>query len=300
MTSRSRLSHWAFFIAAILGVASCAALPQDDDVKTFANAASVSSSAMQNALETNRMLAVGVSRERESLAYASGNPNYQLRLNDQDAALIVTADKQLAVLAALGAYARALSRAADRGVTAELAGAAKEMTSAAAGLAAAASPSAAPIVEPAFNLGGNLIGLGLKDRYARSIRNVIRQIDPAVQDLAARMPESLRTVALETRGLTERYETMRLETLASIKRDRRIDRLRLYKEYLVARSDVDGAFALQEKLEGLDEVFSGLAAAHKALATGEGDPGEQVQAFASVANDLAALIKAVNEARSSR
>ncbi|MER9655989.1 hypothetical protein NKJ26_21205 [Mesorhizobium sp. M0152] len=248
---------------------------------------------MEEALTTNRMLAVRISQEREGLAYMTGSPGYQLRLNDYDKKLIVTAPAQLEVLSALDAYARALVQAGDQGVGTQLVDAANKLGAAAGQLAGAAVPGAAPISGPAIKLAGNLAGLALQDAYATKIQGIIRKADPAVQFIAKNMPDSLNSVALLVHAQVEDYEVDRLLVLDALRRDGRVNRLQRYKEYLAARADVDSTVTLQETLENSGNIFSKLAAAHKALAEGSPDASARVQAFAAVATDLAALVKAL-------
>lgn len=285
------------FGALILLLSSCANLPPDEDVKAFGDAASSSMSAMQNALNTNRLLAVKISQEREGLAYLTGAPGYQLRLSDADAGLVLTAAKQIEVLGALNGYASALVEAADKGVTTELTDAANKLGASVGALAGAVSPETAPITTPAIKLGANLVGLGLKHRYATEIRDVIRQADPAVQQLVGELPASLEGIALLTQVQVENYEVKRLEVLDALRRDRRVDHLARYKEYLIARADVDNVVTLQKALKSSASIFAKLGAAHKALAEGANDRSAQVQEFAAVASDLAALLKAINATR---
>jgi hypothetical protein len=300
MSGKKVLIYLTFVVLIYATAVSCAALPPDKDVKSFGEAAIASSTAMQTALDTNRVLAVRISHEREGLSYLSRKRQYALRLNETDATLVVSAKEQLSVLASLNSYAKALIQAADQGVTTELVGAANELATAAGTLAGAAAPSAAPIITPAFKLSGNLLGLAMKDRYAREVRGVIRATDPAVQEIAKRMPDSLRMIAILTKAQVENFEIKRLATLNEVRRDKRLDHLQLYKEYLVARSDIDNAVILQTALESSDGLFAKLGAAHSALAKDKPDADAQVKEFASVVNDLAALIKAVNTAGGSQ
>jgi hypothetical protein len=255
---------------------------------------------MQTALDTNRLLAVKVSQEREGLAYITGKKTFSLSLTDEDKGYLLTADKQLKVLSALNAYAKALSQAADKGVTTQLAAAATSLATSTAGLVSAADPAAAPIATPAGKLGGDLAGIALKNRYALKIRQVVRNVDPFVQEIAKRMPPALAAIGLVTKAQVENFETGRRMTVRAVRDDHRSTRLELYKEYLQARADVDGVMTLQEALENSAGIFAKLAAAHKALAESKSDTDEAIQDFTMTANDLAALIKAVQAAGASK
>ncbi|WP_144223485.1 hypothetical protein [Mesorhizobium amorphae] len=241
-----------------------------------------------------------MSQEREGLFYITDNEQFSLSLTDDDKRDLLTASKQIEVLEALNSYANALSQAADKGVTAELASAASTLATSTSGLVSAASPTSAAIIEPAGKFAGDLAGIALKNQYALKIRQIVRNVDPFVQRIAEQMPAALAEIIDGTRHQVENYQVSRGLTLAELRSDRRSTRLDLYREYLLARADVDGAWTLQTALENSAGIFAKLAAAHKALAENAPNSEAAIQDFATVANDLAALIKAVREARASK
>jgi hypothetical protein len=286
---------YSLFVAGILMfMTSCAALPNADKVKGFGEAAASSSSAMKDALSSNRTIALRTSREREAVAYMTGRP-YFLRMNDADRKLILEAKEQVAVLSALENYAKALVKAADQGVISDLEAASSRLTTAAGNTASLLSPGSAPVIGPAFKVSGRLIGLGLGNAYAMEIQAILRTTDPTVQAIAKNMPASLEAVAVVVGAQAEGFEVQRQITLDTVLRDRKVDRLALYKEYMMARSDVETVETQVKALSGSVKVFSQLAEAHGALAAGSSDAAILVKNFSATATDLAELIKAVRQ-----
>ncbi|MBZ9959322.1 hypothetical protein [Mesorhizobium sp. BR1-1-14] len=273
-------------------IASCAALPTADKVASFGDAASSSSNAMKEALNANRLVALQTSREREAVAYITHKP-YLLRMDDVDKSNLVQAREQVAVLSALNLYAKALVKAADQGTIADLEAASARLGASAGTLAAAAVPTAAPIVGPAFKLTGRLLGIALGNAYAAEIQSIISATDPTVQKIALTMPTSLNAVGLLVEAQVEGYEVQRQILMDAIRRDSKVDRLRLYKEYLVARSDVETLQMQASILKSSAVVFQELAEAHKALANGAPDSSALVKKFAATAAELSELISAV-------
>ncbi|WP_136658380.1 hypothetical protein [Nitratireductor sp. XY-223] len=275
-----------------VAAAACAALPTTEKVKSFGDAAASSSSAMKNALNADRLVAVRKSTEREAKAYVTGKA-YRLVMTAEEESNLLKADDQVAVLSALDAYAKALVKAADKGVIDDLETASVNLGTAAASLGAAAVPTAAPIVGPAFKLTGRLLGLGLGNAYAAEIQSVIRATDPTVQVIATNMPKSLDPIALVIQEEVNRYEFERQNLLNAIRRDKKVDRLQLYKEYLVARNDVVVMQQQAISIRKSSGIFNKLGKAHKALADGSPDAAALVADFAAASAELAELIKAV-------
>lgn len=273
-------------------IASCAALPSADKVKSFGEAASASSSVMKDALNASRLVALQTSKEREATAYITGK-RYLLRMDDVDKSKLLEAKGQLAVLSALELYSKALVKAAEHGVIDDLEAASARLGTASGALGEAAVPTAAPIVGPVFKLSGRLVGFGLGNAYAAEIQSIVRARDPAVQQIAQTMPVSLNALALFVGAQVEGYEVQRQILLDALRSDRKIDRLQLHKEYLAARSDVETLQIQSETLKSSADVFQQLAEAHKAIANGSPDAAVLVKEFLATSADLSELISAV-------
>lgn len=278
--------------ALMMSFASCAALPTADKVKSFGDAASSSSSAMKDALNSNRLVALQTSKDREATAYITGK-RYLLRMDDVDKNNILEAKDQLAVLDALNLYSKALVKAAEQGVIDDLEAASARLGTAAGTLGEAAVPTGAPIIGPLFKVSGRLMGLGLGNAYAAEIQSIVSARDPTIQTIAQTMPVSLNAVALFVGAQVEGHEVQRQILLDALRRDPKVDRLQLYKEYLASRSDVETLQIQAKILESSAGVFQELAEAHKALANGSPDAAELVKKFAATSADLSELISAV-------
>ncbi|WP_156936444.1 hypothetical protein [Mesorhizobium sp. LNJC394B00] len=287
-------------ILAALGLlaASCAALPNADKVKGFGEAASSSSTVMKDALNTNRLVALKTSREREADAYITGR-SYLLRMDDRDKEMLLDAKEQVAVLAALDQYAKALVKAADQGVINELEAASSRLGTAAGTIGSAIAPTAAPVIGPALKLSGRVVGLGLGNAYAAEIQSIVRATDPTIQQIAETMPISLSTIATVASAQAEGFEVQRQITLDTIRRDPKVDRLTLYKEYMVARGEVETTDTQINALVSSAGIFDQLAKAHGALAKGSPDAAILVKQFAATSSELAELIKAVRNTQGS-
>lgn len=289
----------AALVASLSFLASCAALPTSDKVKTFGEAAAASSSALKDALSANRMIALQTSREREAASYMTGKP-YLLRMDEVDRSNVLQAREQLAVLSALDNYANALVRAADQGVIDELESASQRLATAAGAIGQTILPTASPIIGPAAKVTGRLGGLALGNAYAAEIQSIIVATDPTVQKVATTMPASLSAIARFATAQMEGYEVQRQVTLDAVQRDRGVDKLEMYKEYLIARSDVETLQVQADALKTSGGVFEQLAEAHHALATGTPDAATLVKKFSDTATDISELISAVRATRGTK
>lgn len=283
----------------IVSISSCAALPTKEKVESFGVAASSSATAMKEALNANRLLALQTSKEREATAFIRGE-SYLLRMNEIDRENLLEAQNQLAILAALGDYASALAKSADEGVVRDLEAASAKLGTATGTLGAAAVPTAAPVIGPAFKLGGRLLGYALGSAYAAEIQAIITARDPTIQEIANTMPASLNAVARFVNAQVDDYEIKKQELLDALREKQEIhnhiiyvDRSQLYKEYLVARSDVETLQAQADALRHSETLFKQLAKAHNALAKGDPEASALVSKFAATASELVELIASI-------
>ena len=273
-------------------LSACAALPTKEKVELFGVAASSSATVMKEALNANRLLALQTSKEREATAFIR-DKSYLLRMNEFDRTNLLEAPNQIAILAALGDYASALAKSADEGVVRDLEAASAKLGTATGTIGAAAVPTAAPVIGPAFKLGGRLLGYALGSAYAAEIQAIITARNPTIQEIASTMPASLSAVALFVDAQVEGYEIKKQERLDALRADPKVDRTQLYREYLTARSDVETLQAQANALRRSEALFKQLADAHNALAKGEPEAAALVGKFAATASELAELIAAI-------
>ena len=284
-----------FVVFAFLLGSGCTTIPKVEKVKAFGDAAAASSAVMKNALKANRVIAVRTSQEREADAYIRGQI-FQLATNEKDERLIIKAPAQIATLQALEEYSQALVLAADQGIVDELEDAAVKLGAAAGTAIAAASPMAAPVIGPALKIPARLFGLALGNQYAAEIQAVIVARDPDVQRLTAQLIEQMAGVSALISGQVLNYEIKRHEVLKTVRSDRRVTRLELYKEYMTARTDLDTIKAEQAVIANYQNILGGLAEAHHALATNTADTAQILANFISLTNDITDVLKAVRAA----
>lgn len=288
-----RMLYAQVCVIAVLLAGGCAALPKAEKVKAFGAAVDSSAGILGDALSTNRVIAVRTSQERQAVAYIQGG---RVRLDEADVDLgaIISAPEQVAMLDALQAYGKALELAADQGVIDELEKASVRLGEAAGDMVVAASPVASPVAGPALKVAGRLLGFSLGNAYAAEITSVIRARDPAVQKVTSLLVNDLEGIVSLIDIQVLNFDIKRQESLIAVRADRRVDRLALYKEHMVARADLDTIKVKQAALSNFKTILEKMAATHHALATNQVDTAKLIADFVALSSDMRDVLKAVN------
>ena len=294
--SRATWARLTALCALALATTACATLPQPTKVQDFGAAVSTTAGIFREAVSANRALAIRANQESQAQAYIRRRP-YTLTETGDYTAVLVKADAQLAALAALEQYGKAITLAADQGVVDKLEQASVRLGEAAGGLVIAASPVAIPVAGPALKLTSRGVGFLLGNAYAGEIQAVLVARNASVKKLAEELDLSLEALGALLGAQLDQFEIERMATLDVIRRDRRVDALRLDGAYRTARTDLEGARALLSSLAKYKAALRALTEAHDALAKGEGSSEVAVRRFVALANDLADVLKAVRAAQ---
>lgn len=281
-----------FSLISLSLLVACASLPTPNKVKAFGDAAASSSSAFRAALSANNTIVIEHSKRKEADAYINGEP-YQLILSEAEKKFVLSAPDQLAALKALNNYATALSKAADDGVIAELETASADLGAAVGAIGVTVVPTAAPVIGPAFKLSGRLIGIGLGNAYASEVQAILVSTDPFIQELSRTLPVSLRASATFVNAQVENFEIQQQILLDSIRSDKKIDRIQLYREYLMARRELETIQAQVAALKNSNETFKQMAEAHEALAKGSPNTEALIKQFSNTADSFSELLNAL-------
>ncbi|MBB3019540.1 hypothetical protein FHR70_002605 [Microvirga lupini] len=279
-----KFAYVAMCVSLLMG---CSALPSSQKVDAFGGAAAAGSTLLQNAATANRTLALRIGEEDQAARYVRGGA---FTLADKPDAMLNPENfkPRLEALRALEAYGKALKLAADQGLIDQLEQASVNLGTAAGKFTTAGSPAAAPAVK----LVSRSVGFLLGNAYAGEIQAVIVARDPDVRALAAALKNDLAAVSelLSEQAMDLRYK--RKESLELIRKDPKVDHLRLYDEYKAARQEVATQAALAVVVGQYATVLDQLAEAHAALASGDPNAELTIKRFVALTNDLVDLVAA--------
>jgi hypothetical protein len=276
----------------LLLLSGCSTLPAANKVSEFADAATTGTGLLKSAVASNRTLALRIGEEEQV-----GNFLVKSRwsLGDRPSVMLskVGLRPRLAALDALNKYAAALKLAADQGMIDNLEKAASNLGASIKGVATLASPASAPIAGPAITVASRGVGLLLGDAYANEIHAIIVAHDEDVQAVTKLLKVDLGQIGGVLKMQLDDYEKQRKLSLMEIQSDPSVDRLALYKEYKVAREDINSLKAQAAAIENYEELLTGLAQAHSAIAQDAPDAQLALNKFTALASDLAALASIV-------
>jgi hypothetical protein len=110
-----------------------------------------------------------------------------------------------------------------------------------------------------------------------------------VQAIARLLKSDLKQVSSVLKMQLDDYEKQRKLSLMEIQADPTVNRLALYKEYKATREDLNVLKTQVAAIENCDELLSGLAEAHSAIAHDSLDVQSALNKFVAIASDLAAI-----------
>lgn len=278
--------------------ASCSSLPSTEKVSTFGSAAADTAAVLRAAVATNQTIGLRVGEEKEASKFLQKKP-YTLADTSGPILRKSSLSAQLAALAALQDYGKALAKAADQGVIDSLEQASTKLGASVGNLAATAFPTYAPVIGPVVKIASEGAGWLVGNRYAAEIHSIILARNEDVKRLAALlkrdMPQIIQDLSLEA----DDFEGRRQASLDRVQDDEKVTRLELYHEFKAARQDTSAVRALVTAAGGYKDLLDSLVAAHDALAKDDPDAAVIIARFQILSTDVAALVTALRAEKQS-
>jgi len=206
---------------------------------------------------------------------------------------------QLAALAALQDYGKALAKAADQGVIDSLEQASAKLGTSIGNLGTTAFPTSAPVIGPVVKIAAEGTGWLLGNRYAAEIHSIIVARNEDVKRLAALLKRDMPLILRELNDQAFIFEERRQSSLDRVQEDPKVTKLELYHEFKAARQDTSAVRALVVATRGYNDLLDSLVAAHDALANDDPNAAVLIARFQILSTDVAALITALRPEKQS-
>lgn len=280
----ARVRTWAGVLALAIVTAGCASGPPATDIAAFGAAAKQTTDLFRDAPVLGEELSAAIAEENAALAYLRGGeialPPAGGPLDDTTEWRAVWAPK-LELLAAIGAYADALAKAADPGGAEKVGSAASALTVAVADLAK---------VEAGKEAGGVASSLGkitIRAWSAATIRDAMAEVQPYLVEASRLLGDDAAVATRLYHSYLRVWAIKRREILRLVRAGS--SRSQQYAAYAEAVRDARELRARVVVLERAGEVVARLAAAHQKLLDDKTDVVASIVELKELAMQLRAL-----------
>lgn len=275
-------------------LSACAQLPDQANVKKFADATTSVAAIFTSSININADLAQREGVERDALIYLNqdsvpGN-TYQLPPKPAQEISTKALASQRALIAAIGKYAQALSSASDPATIQNLQTAATSL-SASIGTAAApfAGPAVVPIVTPVSQLIGRGFGLAVENTYGPEIRDIMVATHPALRDATQHLKISFAAIINQNQNKLNLWRGAKIEVLKKI-RATPGENAAAIGEFRNAVSEAQDLQSKVEVLQNYSLLLDSMVAAHAGLIARGPSSDADLANFVDLVNQVTTLI----------
>ena len=278
----------------------CAQLPSPSSVQAFGQAASSASTIFSSSVDLNNDLAQRSGENSAVLKFLAkcsatdADCRYQLPTQD-DAHLAKDAlQPRSDLIAAIGKYANSLATASDPKTIQDLQSAATSLASTVGGdLAPIIGPVGTPLIGPASQIFGSLVGAAVTEEEASQILEIMKRTHPLLVQAASDLKDSFAVIKRNNETQLKRWRNSQIAVLTAVRDDKLVPSNVAEAEFRSAAAD---ARTLQAKITAMgaySKTLDAMVKAHAALIDPKPDSNADLAQFLAMVGQLQAVVSVI-------